>query len=146
MQLIAPSAMPRIIIHSLDHARAAIAAAADLKVAVTLASAPGAGAYAGPLWFKSVIELAVRDHAELSVTAILDCADEPGTVLAALRTGLKQVRFTGPAAIRERLAGIAAQLGASIEGGDPPKALDLLGARDPLAACRRFLAGNQSRD
>lgn len=135
----------RIIVHSLDHARAALAAAAELRVPVTLASAEGAGGYAGPLWFKALIETALRDHPGLSAAAVLDCADEAGTTLAALRAGIKRVRFSGGDEVRQRLAAIAAQLGAEIESGEPPPALDLLDAADPRRLCRAYLAGNETQ-
>ena len=35
-------------------------------------------------------------HPGVAVEAVLDCGDEAGTVLAALRAGFKRVRFTGP--------------------------------------------------
>jgi fructose/tagatose bisphosphate aldolase len=133
----------RIIVHSLDHARAAIAAAAALDVPVTLASAGGAGGYAGPLWFKALIEAAAGDHPEVKITAVLDCDDEGGTVLAALRAGIKRVRFTGAAPAREKLATIAAQLDATIENGTAEATLDLLDIGDAAAACRAFLGGNK---
>ena len=133
----------RIIIHSLDHARAALAAAAAAGVPVTLASAEGAGGYAGPLWFKAVVETAASEHPGMAAAAVLDCADEAGTTLAALRAGLKRVRFTGADDVRQRLAAIAAQLGAEIESGAPSPALDLLDAGDPARACRAYLARNE---
>ncbi len=131
----------RIIVHSLADARAAVEAAASLGVAVTLASAPGAGTYAGPAWFKAVVAEATVAFPAASVEAVIDCGAEPGTALAALRAGFARVRFTGSAAARERLADIAAAQGAVIEGEDDESALDLLGRRDALAACRAFLAG-----
>jgi len=129
----------RVIVHSLDHARTAVAAAASLGRDVTLVSAPGAGAYAGPLWFKAVVDEAAAAFPGIAVTAVLDCGAEPGTVLAALRAGFRRVIFTGPEAMRARLAEIAAATGAAIEPRQPG-ALDLLGQRD-AAACRAFLAG-----
>jgi hypothetical protein len=136
--------MNRIVVHSLDQARAAVAAAAQLDVPVTLLSAAGAGAYAGPLWFKALVDAARHDHPEAAVTAMLDCADEAGTTLAALRAGIKHVRFTGPEPMRARLAEIAAALGATIESEPCDDALDLLDARDPAGAARAFLAGAQA--
>jgi hypothetical protein len=130
----------RVIVHSLDHARAAVAAAAALGKEVTLVSAPGAGAYAGPLWFKAVVEEAAAGFPGTTVTAVLDCSTGAGTVLAALRAGLTRIIFTGPEATRARLADIAASLGATIEPRTEG-ALDLLGARDAAAACRAHLAG-----
>jgi hypothetical protein len=134
----------RIIIHSLAHARAALGVAAALGVPVTLASAVGAGGYAGPLWFKALIEAALHEHPGVAAAAVLDCADEAGTTLGALRAGIKRVRFTGADEVRERLAAIAAQLGATIEGGEPPPALDLLDAPDPTRLCHAYLSGNKT--
>ena len=139
------AARPRIIVHSLAHAEAALAAAAALAIPVTLASASAAGGYAGPLWFKALVEKARRSHRTAAAAALLDCGEEPGTALGALRAGIKQIRFTGDVAAREPLAEIAAQVGATVEFGEAPAALDLLDARDPAAACRAFLAGNENR-
>ncbi len=134
----------RIIVHSLEQARAALKAAAALRVSVTIESAAGAGAYAGPLWFKALVDEARRAHPAAEAAAVLDCADEAGTTLAALRAGLERVRFTGPQETRRRLAEIAAAQGAAVEGASAEPALDLLAARDPEAAARAFLAGNES--
>jgi hypothetical protein len=139
-----PPKARRIIIHSLDHARAALAAAAAAGVPVTLASAEGAGGYAGPLWFKALVETALSEHPGMAAVCVLDCADEAGTTLGALRAGLKRVRFTGTDEVRQRLAAIAAQLGAEIESGEALPALDLLDASDPLRACHAYLAGNKT--
>jgi hypothetical protein len=136
----------RIIIHSLDHARTALAAAAALGVPVTLASAEGAGGYAGPLWWMALIEAAAQDFPDVPVTAVLDCTDEPGAVLGALRAGVKRVRFTGTDPARQRLAAIAQSLGAEIENDDPAEALDLSTVPHLAAACRAFLAGNETAD
>jgi len=130
----------RIIVHSLAHARAALAAAHALKVPVTLASAAGAGGYAGPLWFKSLIEAASGDFPDVEVTAVLDCGTEAGTTLAALRHGFKRARFTGAEAALPALRDIAHQLAAEIETGDAPEALDLLEEGDPEVAVHAYLA------
>jgi len=129
----------RIVVHSLDHALAAASAAAGLGKPVALASAPGAGTYAGPTWFLAVVEAARSAHPGARVTAVLDCAGEAGSALAALRAGARRVRFSGRCDTARRLAEIAAALGAEIERGPPPPALDLLGERDPAGACRAWL-------
>ncbi len=133
----------RIIVHSLAHARAALAAARALDVPVTLASARGAGGYGGPLWFKALIDAARADFPEVTATAVLDCGSEPGTTLAALREGFKRVRFTGSDKPLGALMEIARQSGAEIETGEPPEALDLLTERDPETAARRYLAATK---
>ncbi|HLJ20554.1 MAG TPA: hypothetical protein VKU84_10160 [Stellaceae bacterium] len=131
----------RIIVHSLAHAHAALAAARALGMPVTLASAAGAGGYAGPLWFKSLIEAARADFPDVEVTAVLDCGIEAGTTLAALRHGIKRVRFTGSETALSPIRDIAAQLGAEIETGNPPDALDLLDQPEPETAARDYLGG-----
>jgi hypothetical protein len=137
----------RIIVHSLDHAVAAAAASAALQLPVTLQGAPGAGTYAGPTWFLAVVAEAQAAYPGARLDAVIDCADEAGSVLAALRTGCKRVRFSGRADVAARLAEIAAAQGAEIEGGEAVDALDLLGQRDPAAAARAWLAGtDQSQE
>ncbi len=130
----------RIIVHSSAQARAAVAAAAALGVEVTLVSALGAGAYAGPAWFAAVVSEAAAAFPGTKVTGIIDCAEEPGTVLAAVRAGCRHAIFAGREDVRVRLAEIAAATGAVIESPGAP-ALDLLDARDPDAACRAYLGG-----
>lgn len=127
--------MPReIVIHSFDHARAALAAAAACGKEVTLASAPGAALQAGPGWFKSVIEQAREAYPEVGVTAILDCSDQPGAAMAALRHGLKDLRFHGAPELREKLAGMGAVFAPAAE-----RILDLREIKEPETACAAFL-------
>jgi hypothetical protein len=133
----------RIIVHSPAQAHAAVAAAAALGLEVTLASAAGAGAYAGPAWFAALVEAAAAAFPGAVVAAVIDCADEPGTALAALRGGCRRLVFAGSEEARARLEEIAAVTGAVIESPGAPS-LDLLDVRDPDAACRAFLANAKS--
>jgi hypothetical protein len=124
-----------IVIHSLAEARAVLDAAAAMNLPVTLASAPGAALQTGPLWFKSVIDEAKAAHPGLALTAILDCGEAPGAVMAGLRAGLKHFRFSGRAELREKLAGMGAEFAAPAA-----EALDLREQREPETAIRAFLA------
>ena len=136
----AASLPPAIVIHGLAHAAAALAAAAELGVPVTLISAPSAAGYAGPAWFRSVVEQARAAHPEVAVTAVLDCGDMPGYALAALRDGVAAIRFSGDTA--EKIADIAAQYGARVIAARP-EALDLAPIErkgwDMVRACREWL-------
>jgi hypothetical protein len=129
----------RIIVHSLGEAQAALAAAAALKTPVTLQSAPGAGAALGALWWKALVAAASAAYPGLVVDAVLDCGDEAGSVLAALRAGLTHLRFAGPEAVREKLAAIAAGSGAVVEAAEPVPALDLLDRPDAETLVKAFL-------
>lgn len=123
-----------IVVHSLAHACAALEVAAALNRAVTLASAPGAALQAGPSWFKSVVDQACAAHPNVAVTAILDCGDAPGAVMAGLRAGFTHFRFDGQLAVRMKLAAMGAEF------VEPAAAVrDLHDAREPEAAIRAFL-------
>jgi hypothetical protein len=130
-----------VVIHELAHARAALAAAAELDVPVALWSAPGAAAYAGAGWFDAVLRAAGNQTPAAVFTGVLDCDDRADLVQAALRQGLTHVCFRGPKAVAARLDDIAQHYGATLHRKVPP-ALDLLYADDPLAACRRWLAAD----
>ena len=123
-----------IVIHSLDHARAALAAAAASGKEVIVASAPGAALQAGPGWFKAVIEQACEAYPQVAVTAILDCGDQPGAVMAALRLGLKNLRFAGAPEFRAKLEGMGAVFALAADA-----VLDLREIAGPEAACAAFL-------
>ncbi|HUN48425.1 MAG TPA: hypothetical protein VMU85_17985 [Stellaceae bacterium] len=129
----------RIVIHSLADALAALAAAGQLRTPVILESAAGAGGFAGPAWFKAVVDQARAAFPGVEASAMLDCADEAGTVLAALQQGLTTLRFTGKPTTLRRLKDIARQAGATIETGRRKPALDLLDNGDPAAALRAYL-------
>lgn len=134
-----------IIIHDLDHARAALAAAAACDRPVILMSAPGASGTVGAPWFLRVVAHAAAEHPDAKWDAVLDCADQPGHVLAALRQGAAAVRFTGPKATAAKLAAIAGRYGARLETGRV-RALDLRGKPDPRAACRARLGATERED
>lgn len=135
-----PPAAPAIVIHSLAQARAAARAAVELGVAVELWSAPGAAAYAGPGWFKAVLEATRAAEPDARISAVLDCADLPGLVLGTFRIGLEAACFTGPDRVAAKLADIAAQHRARLVRRRPNHALDLRHAADPYALCRTWLA------
>jgi hypothetical protein len=114
-----------IIIHSFGHAVAALSAAAESGRAIILASAPGAGIYAGPAWFGALIAAARDAVPAAQSTALLDCGDDAGAAQAALRGGIEGVIFTGRGDVAERLADIAAKRGAGLLTAQPLPTLDL---------------------
>jgi hypothetical protein len=131
---------PAIIVHSLAQALAAAAAASALGTPLVLRSAAGAGGTVGVGWFVALTEAITERYPGQQVTFILDCADEAGTALGALRRGVKRLRFTGPPEVAVRLAAIAAEAGATLDDDTRP-VLDLLDRPDPGAACRDWLTG-----
>jgi hypothetical protein len=128
-----------VVVCDLQQARAALQAGHELGVPVALLSLPHGAASVGAGWFKAVVESAQAAFPAAAARAILDCGDRPDLAQAAFRHGLKDVCFSGPPAVRRKLAEIAAQFGARLHPHRPP-ALELNGAADPLAACRAWLA------
>ena len=132
--------IPRtVIVHTLDHVRAAMGGAAELGVLVRLRSAPGAAAYLGAAVFREMIAAAAAEFPAAAFIAVLDGDDQPGLALSALRQGIKAMRVDVPPDVAERIADIAAQAGAIVDTSDGP-VLDLLDVEDPETALRTWLA------
>jgi hypothetical protein len=118
---------------------------AELKIAtgpglpLTLLSPPGAGAFAGPGWWRVFIasHSLPPDSAE-----ILDCGISPGAALAALRAGQRLIVLRAQKTVFIDIAGRAAILGAMLLP-EAPASLDLrkaLASRD-LRTSRDVLLG-----
>jgi acyl-CoA reductase-like NAD-dependent aldehyde dehydrogenase len=106
---------PVIIIHSLAQAIAALNVAARAGRAIVLTSAPDAGGYVGPGWFGALIAAAREAVPEARFSALLDCGDNVGAALAAIRSEAEGIVFTGRADVAGRLADIARQHGVRFE-------------------------------
>ena len=128
-----------MIVHSLDHARAACAAARALGVPVCLRSAPAAAGYAGPAWFRELTIAVAEEFPDVALSTSLDCGAAPGDALAALRAGIRTIRLRVPKKVRDKIVTIAARSGARLDD-DQRKALDLDGVAEPEAACRAWLS------
>ena len=124
-------------IHSLAHLRAALAAGAASGRPVVAVSAVGAAAYAGAGWFAALNRQGAQDFPQVTLTAVLDCADRAGDVLAALKAGMRHVIFTGHPDAAGQLRAIAAETGATILS-NRPEACDLLNAEDPAYRARKW--------
>jgi hypothetical protein len=127
-----------VIVHSLDHARLALAAAREEGAAIVLRSAEDAASYAGAGWFAAMIAAAKREFPDVEVTASLDCGTSPGYALAALREGIKLLRLRGAKRVRTKVSSIARKSGAALDD-DPTPALDLLYVAEPRSALRDWL-------
>tara|TARA_Y100000588_G_scaffold218359_1_gene232206 strand:+ start:62 stop:532 length:471 start_codon:yes stop_codon:yes gene_type:complete len=101
-----------VTIISLAQAETALSVAEALDVGITLLSAPNATASAGPGWFEAVVRLATVNFPHVQCDAVLDCGDAPGNALAALRHGVKIIRYNG--ARQAAIVEIAESYGAQI--------------------------------
>ena len=115
------------MVHHLDQARAALGVAAELGCAIELRSAPGAAGYAGVGYLKALGD-------EVGHELLIDCGDDAGLVMAALRTGCWRIAFSGSAELGRRLADMAGQLGATLVVERPAPEVVMLQPEDDAAA------------
>ncbi|MEL0106192.1 MAG: class II fructose-bisphosphate aldolase [Rhodospirillaceae bacterium] len=132
---------PIIIVHDLEQATAALQAAAALQQTITLQSAPEAAAYFSPPVFRAMIEQAAAAVPDAKHTAILDCGDQTGLAMNALRHGVQGIRIDCGEDVFAKLVGIAKQTGAYVRPYDDAPALDLNMVEDVTTACRDWLEG-----
>jgi hypothetical protein len=92
-------------VHDLAEARRVV----DGDPGVLLVTAPDSAAFAGVGFWRAVEEALGR-------AVVVDCGDDAGLALAALREGLRDLLFTGPAPVAAKLESIAAQSGARLRG------------------------------
>ena len=74
---------------------------------MVLLSAPGAAGSVGVGYLHALGELVGRE-------IVVDCGEDPGLVLAGLRTGLRRLLFRGEPDVLVKLRDIALQLGATV--------------------------------
>jgi acyl-CoA reductase-like NAD-dependent aldehyde dehydrogenase len=98
---------PQVVVHDLEQARAALAAAAGCGRVLQLRSAPDAAAYAGIGYLQALGAAAGHE-------LLIDCGDDAGLVMAALRSGCRKLVFTGSRASAAKLADMAAEVGAAL--------------------------------
>lgn len=111
---------PAVVIHGLVHARSALRFGAP----VTLLSAPGAGLYAGCLFWRELVRAARAEYPDAAAADILDCGDGSGQALAALRIGQRRLILARSAPGWQAVAAIAAAEGGAVLEVRP-SALDL---------------------
>jgi fructose/tagatose bisphosphate aldolase len=125
--------MLEIAVHDLDQARAALETAEEAGVPVSLRSAPDAAFYAGVGYLKALCD-------EVGHELVIDCGDDAGLVMAALREGCQRLAFSGSEEIAQKLADMAGQLGAELRHETaPPDALVLSPEGDARAAVLAWL-------
>lgn len=116
----------------------AAATAQELGVAITLMSAPDAVSSLGPAWFRDIVRSLERVYPGVDMETVLDCGDAAGYALAALRAGVKTIRFSGRPSTTKKIEDIAGTYGARLVK-HPSRILDPRQEREPAAALRNWI-------
>jgi hypothetical protein len=111
-------------VHDLRQAQAVLDLARLRGADATLVTAPGSAGFAG-VGFWCAVERA------LGHPVVIDCGDDAGLVMAALREGSRDLLFAGPEAVASKLASMAGQLGGQVRRGLDGPVLELLAEDDP---------------
>jgi hypothetical protein len=136
-----PVQRPIFVIYSLDHARAALAAAAAAAMPVAVRSPDGAALSWGAPLFRDVVAKAASEFPAADVRAVLDCSDAPGVAANAFRHGITAVRLRASAEVLAKIADIARQSGGELVPWTAEEAvLDLRDIDDAMSVCRQWLA------
>jgi hypothetical protein len=131
---------PQVVVHDRAQAEAALAAAAEVGCEIWLRSAPDAASYAGVGYLKALGDA-------LGHEIVVDCGDDAGLAMAALRTGCRRLAFSGPAAVSQRLGEMAAEVGAWYRHEtQAPGVLCLSPDDDARSRCRAWLRDAQAQD
>ena len=130
----------QVVVHDRAQAEAALAAAEEVGAKIWLRSASDAAAYGGVGYLKALSELVGHE-------IVVDCGDDAGLAMAALRTGCRRLAFSGKAAVSQRLAEMAAEMGAWYRHeARAPHVLCLSPDDDARSRCRAWLLDTCAQD
>lgn len=122
-----------VLVHDRPQAEAALALEAELGLAVTLAASHALTRFAGVGYLVALGELVGRP-------ILVDCGDEPGTALEALRAGVRALVLRDAPAQIGKLRDIARQLGAEVLDELPSPVIALAPGEDAAARLRALFA------
>jgi len=127
------------IVYDRDHALAVATVSAEMGTPVRLYSPSHGAAALGADVFQAIVSEARDAFPEADLSAVLDCGDEPGTALGAIRHGIEAISLAAEPDVRHRVADIAAQSGTKIVGR-ATEALDMSGSTDPAGDIRTWIS------
>ncbi|MBL27060.1 MAG: hypothetical protein CMM50_05850 [Rhodospirillaceae bacterium] len=128
-----------VVLHHVEHVRAVSECLSVEGDAVDCITAPGAAAYAGVGYLKKMVTAGSAGRGQV-LDVVLDCGDDAGLVLGAVREEWSRIAFAGEPEVAEKLRAIASAKGCVLLP-PPPLAgrLDLRDAAEPRVALRDWL-------
>ena len=129
---------PVFIIHNLKHGLCVARAAMQTKSSAVLFSPRGAANSLGPEVFISMINVVSVHYPRVNIIGVLDCADDTGNALGAIRRGASHISVQLDAPEYEKILDIANQLNVSVRVY-PNNALDLIKSENANQSIIRHL-------
>lgn len=111
--------LPAQTVRDWAETRAALEAARSQGRAVFLCSPPGAAAWLGAGWWAALQEKAHAEFPEVEFVLALDCGEDAGDAMAAIRAGVKALIFTGDNDAARKLGDMAMQTGSRLYRRQP---------------------------
>lgn len=105
--------------HDRAEAQAAVLSHAEEAGPLWLLTPPDAAAQGGPAYYREIIKSVQAEGAGTDVEGVLDCGDDAALAHFALGLGWRHLVLRGSAAMRARIAAIAAESGAQIHARAP---------------------------
>ncbi len=136
---------PAFIVADLPAMRAVFAASEASGRKLRAESPPGFAGFAGAGFWQAALAEAAAAHPAARVEAVLDCGEEAGLALAAIRAGVPAIRLRARTAARARLKDIARKAGVKFVEGRRPAACDLTVARDAARAATDYLSRSKGK-
>jgi len=122
-----------------EHALAVAAVSAETGIPVCLFSPTQGAATLGADVFQAIVAEARDTFPEADISAVLDCGQESGAALGAVRHGIEAISLAVEPEVHRRIADIASQSGTEIV--EPvADAFDLSRSTDPVADVRRRIS------
>ena len=135
---------PAFIIHNQEHALCVAQAVMQTKSSAILFSARGASKSLGPRVFISMINSVFPHYPEVKIVGVLDCADNVGDALSAIRQGASHISVQLDAPKYEKILNIATKSNVSVRVF-PDNALDLIKIRNINQSIIHHLMRNKQR-
>lgn len=116
-----------VIVHTAEHVRLVLDVAGAAQPIIL--TPPGAQAYAGVAYLWAMTAPARERGLEVRI----DCGEDAGFAMSAMRTGWRQLLMAGDTAALDKIHDMLGQLGGTLHRSRPP-AVDLAETDDPRAA------------
>lgn len=110
---------------------------------MTLVTPAGGAGSGGPEFYWEIYRGARTDVPEATSEAVIDCGQDAGTAMRALRCGWRQIVLCANPATTAKLEDMAAKLGGTVLR-TRPTAIDLTPTSDPMRVCQQAFS-NQTK-